>query len=88
MCPLPGWAAEGWGGVTSRGFRWGGGSVGRLESCAAVWEMLVEEVVPYVWELVLPQVPVEGWVLNADEHGLLNGPGLVVNFIVHYVKLF
>ena len=39
-------------------------------------------------ELALPQVPVEGWVLHTDEHGLLDGPGLVVNFLVHYVELF
>ena len=41
-----------------------------------------------MWELVLSQVPVEGWVLNMYEHGLLDGPELVVNFFVHYVDLF
>ena len=41
-----------------------------------------------MWELVLPQVPVEGWVLNMYEHGLLDGPGLVVDLFLHYVELF
>ena len=39
-------------------------------------------------ELVLTQVPVEGWVLNAYEHGLFDSPGLVVDLFVHYAELF
>ena len=47
----------------------------------------LEEVVPYVWHLVLAQVSVEGWVLHADEHGLFDGPEMAVDFLVHYVEL-
>ena len=38
-------------------------------------------------QLLLAQVPVEGGVLHMDEHGLLDGPGMAVNFLVHYVEL-
>ena len=37
---------------------------------------------PYVRQLVLSQVSVEGWVLDGDEHGLLDGPGMAVNFFM------
>ena len=37
-------------------------------------------------QLLLAPVSVEG-VLNADEHGFLNGPGLTVNFLMHNIKL-
>ena len=47
----------------------------------------LEQVVPYVQQLVLAQVSVEGGVLHADEHGLLDGPGMAVNFLVHYAEL-
>ena len=44
-------------------------------------------MVPNAWELVFPQVPVEGWVLHTYEHGFLDGPGMVVNFLVYYTIL-
>ena len=47
----------------------------------------LEEVVPYVWQLVLAQVSVEGGVLHTDEHGLFDGPGMAVDVLVHYVNL-
>ena len=34
------------------------------------------------------KVPVEGWVLHMDEYGFFDGPGLVVDLFVEYVKLF
>ena len=39
-------------------------------------------------KLVLSQVSVEGRVLNADEYGLLDGPGMAVDFLVYYIELF
>ena len=45
-------------------------------------------MVPYVKKLVLSQVSVEGRVLDVDEHGLFDGPGMAVNFFVYYVELF
>ena len=50
------------------------------------WRCL-EEVAPYVQQLVLVQVPVEGVVLHMDEHGLLDGPGMAVDLLVHYDEL-
>ena len=44
-------------------------------------------MVPYVWQLVLAQVSVERGVLHTDEHSLFDGPGMAVNFLVHYVEL-
>ena len=38
-------------------------------------------------QLVFAQVSVESGVLHADEHSLLDGPGMAVDFLVHYVKL-
>ena len=26
-------------------------------------------------QLVFPQIPIEGWVIDMDDHGLLDGPG-------------
>ena len=45
-------------------------------------------MVPYVWKLVLPQVPVECWVMDVDEHSFFNGPGMTVNLPVYNVELF
>ena len=45
-------------------------------------------MVPYMQQLVLAQVSVEGWVMDMDKHGLLDGPGKAVNFLVYYVELF
>ena len=39
-----------------------------------------------MWQLVFPYVPIEGRVLDMDEHGFLDGPGMAVYFLVHYVK--
>ena len=47
----------------------------------------LEEVVPYVQQLVLAEVPVESGVLHMDEHGLFDGPGMTVDLLMHYVKL-
>ena len=47
----------------------------------------LEEVVPYVQQLVLAQVSVESGVLHVDKHGLFDGPGMAVDFLVHYVEL-
>ena len=44
-------------------------------------------MVPYVQKLVLSKVSVERGVLYSDEHSLLYGPGMAVDFLVHYVKL-
>ena len=41
------------------------------------------EVVPYVWQLVLTQVPVESGVLHTDQHG----PGMTVDLFMYYVEL-
>ena len=40
-----------------------------------------------MWQLVLAQIPVEGGILDMDEHGFLNSSGLIVNFFVHNVEL-
>ena len=47
----------------------------------------LEEVVPYVWQLVLAQVSVESGVLHADENGLFDGPGMAINSLMHNVEL-
>ena len=44
-------------------------------------------MVPYVQQLLLSQVSVEGRVLDAYERGILDGPGMAVNFFVYYVEL-
>ena len=44
----------------------------------------MKKLVPYVWKLVLSQISVERGVLYPDEHSLLDGPGLAVDFLVNY----
>ena len=39
-----------------------------------------------VGQLGLPQVPVEGWVIDLNEHGLLDGPTNIVHFPAHNRK--
>ena len=39
-------------------------------------------------ELVFPQIPVEGWVLYTYEHGFLDGPGMIVYFLMNYTEMF
>ena len=36
---------------------------------------VLQNLIPDVGQLVFPQVPVEGWVIDMDEHGLLYSPG-------------
>ena len=43
---------------------------------------------PYVQQLVLAQIPVECWVMDADEHSFFNGTEMTVNLLVYNVKLF
>ena len=45
-------------------------------------------MVPYLWQLIFPQVPVECWVMDVDEHSFFDGPEMTVNFLVYIVKLF
>ena len=33
-------------------------------------------LIPDVGQLVFPQVPFEGWIIYADEHSLLDSPGV------------
>ena len=58
-------------------------------ACGLVLESrrCLEEVVPYVQQLVFAQVSVESGVLHTDEHGLLDGPGMAVDLLVHYAEL-
>ena len=37
-------------------------------------------------QLILPYVSVKCRVLDTDEHGFLDGSGLVVSFLVYYVE--
>ena len=39
-------------------------------------------------ELVFPQVPVKCWVLHTYIHSFLDGPGMIVYFLVEYAELF
>ena len=29
------------------------------------------DIIQYVWQLELPNVPLEGWIIDPDEHGFL-----------------
>ena len=42
------------------------------------WWVVLQELMSDVGQLVFVQVPVEGWVIDADKHGLLDGPCDVV----------
>ena len=44
-------------------------------------------MIPYVGKLVLSKVSVERGVLYLDEHSLLDGPGVAVDFLVNYTEL-
>ena len=44
-------------------------------------------MIPYVGKLVLSKVSVERGVLYPDEHSLLDGPGLAVDFLVNCTEL-
>ena len=35
----------------------------------------LQDLIPDVWQLVFSQITVEGCVIDADEHGLHDGPG-------------
>ena len=34
-----------------------------------------QDLIPYVGQWVLANVPVEGWIIDPYEHSLLDGPG-------------
>ena len=62
---------------------WGGLSIeessdGRLLEMEGRGDL--QYLIPYVRQLVFPQVPVEGWVIDMDKHHLLDGPGDAVCF--------
>ena len=42
----------------------------------------MKKLVPYVWK-----ISVERGVLYPDEHSLLDGPGLAVDFLFYYAEL-
>ena len=44
-------------------------------------------MIPYVGKLVLSKVSVERGALYPDEHSLLDGPGLAVDFLVNCTEL-
>ena len=44
------------------------------------------ELIPHVEQLVLPQVPVEVWVIDSNEHGHLDGPSNTMYFHAHNGK--
>ena len=83
--------------VSGRELRKGGGtSRGGLGSCGIGWWVgwlalkcwrCMKKLVPYVWKLVLSQISVERGVLYPDEHSLLDGPGLAVDFLVNNAEL-
>ena len=73
-----------------------GEPVGGLCSCGIGWMVgwlalqgwrCLKKVVPYVQKLVLSKVSVSWGVLYPDEHSLLDGPGVAVDFFVYYVEL-
>ena len=43
------------------------------------WDVL-QDLIPNVGKLVFLQVPVEGWVIDSDKHGLLDSPGNTMCF--------
>ena len=45
--------------------------------------MACRTLIPDVGQLVLPQIPVEGWIIDWKEHGLLDGLGNTVCFPAH-----
>ena len=47
---------------------------------------VLQDLIPDVWQMVLPQVPAEGWVIDSNEHGLLDGPSDIVHFSAHNEK--
>ena len=44
---------------------------------------VLQDLIPYVGQLIFPQVPVEGWVIDTDEHGLFYGPGDALGFLAY-----
>ena len=47
---------------------------------------VLQDLIPDVGQLVLPRVPVEAWVIDSDEHGLLDGSSNTVCFPAHVQK--
>ena len=47
------------------------------------WLGVLQNLIPNVGQLVFPQVPVKGWVIYMDKHGLLDGPGDTMCLPVH-----
>ena len=45
-----------------------------------------QDLIPDVGQLKPAQVPIEGWVIDPYEHGLLNGPGNAMHFPTQYGK--
>ena len=45
---------------------------------------VLQDIILDVWELELPQVPVEGWIIDPYEHGFLDSPDSAVCFPTHY----
>ena len=43
---------------------------------------------PMCGQQVLTNVPVEGWIINHYEHGLLDGPGIDMWLSTHYEEIF
>ena len=46
-----------------------------------------QDLIPYVGQLVLPNVHIEGWSIDSYEHGLLDGPGNGMSFPTHHGEI-
>ena len=43
-----------------------------------------QDLIPYMGKIELANVPIEQWIIDPDEHGLLDGPCDVVQLSSHY----
>ena len=47
----------------------------------------LQDLIPYVEQLELVYVPIKGWIIGPDVHGLLDGPGNIIASLPTMEKL-
>ena len=48
---------------------------------------VLQDLIPDVWQLDLAYVPVKGWIIDPDVHGLCHGSGNTVHLSTHHEEI-
>ena len=45
-----------------------------------------QHLIPYMWQLVFANIPIEGWIIDSNQHGFFDVSGHALVFPAHYAE--